>query len=260
MQRSHGAAHVGLAAGQITTLHQQGSAKAMLRLPPRSAVPEVVFLNTSGGLTAGDRLAYRLDVAGGTVTATTQTAERAYRAEGGHARLDVTLSVRDGVLNWLPQETILFDGASLTRRTEVALSGEARFLGIETVILGRGAMGEVLRRVRLDDRRAVRRDGRLVLLDPLRLDDGVLASAGSPAVLGGARAMAVLVLVCRDAVDALSPVRDLLGAEGVTAAASASEGRLTVRALAADGWPIRQMLLRLIARLAPHGPPRVWQM
>lgn len=259
LQRSHGAARVGLTGSRVTALHQAGSAKAMLRLPPRAPRPEVVFLNTSGGLTAGDRLTYALDVADADVIATTQTAERAYRAEGGTARLDVSLGVRDGRLDWLPQETILFDGASLTRRTEVTLTGTARFLGLETVVLGRGAMGETVSHLALDDRRIIRRDGRLLALDPLRLDDAALMRASGAALLGGARVAATLMLVEPGAADALGPIREALPEPGVTAAASALDGRLTVRALASDSWPMRGLMTRLIGILRPGGIPRVWQ-
>lgn len=100
-------------------LRQQGSAKAIL--PHVGGHPEVVFLNTAGGLTAGDRLSYATEVpAGMRLTATTQTAERAYRAEGGEAEVRVTHRV-EGWLDWLPQETILFDCAALHRVTEIDL-------------------------------------------------------------------------------------------------------------------------------------------
>ncbi|HEX9858209.1 MAG TPA: urease accessory protein UreD, partial [Paracoccaceae bacterium] len=87
MQRSRGRATVGLRLQDGRTvlqeLHQSGSAKALL---PRvhQADPEVVFLNTAGGLTGGDRLEYGLRLGPGCrATATTQTAERAYANAGG---------------------------------------------------------------------------------------------------------------------------------------------------------------------------------
>ena len=100
MQRSRGSAFASFAlrsgAVGLVDLCQQGSGKAML---PRVAgpVPEVVFLNTSGGLTGGDALAYALEVgAGCRITATTQTAERAYSSLGAQAHLRVTARVGPG--------------------------------------------------------------------------------------------------------------------------------------------------------------------
>ena len=260
IQRSIGVAEVGLDRGRVTGLRQSGSAKVLL---PRSygARPEIVFLNTSGGLTAGDRLNYRVDLAAGTAAlATTQTAERAYRAEGGAAQARVALSLGQGAqLDWLPQETILFDGAALVRETGVDLAPDARFLGVETLILGRAASGEVLRRQALCDTRRIRRDGRLLLVDPVHIDGGVLARAAGAAVLNGAKALATLVLAEGGAGDALAALRAELNEPGVTSAASARPGLVVVRCLSADGWPLRRQLTRLIARLRPGGLPRVWQ-
>ena len=260
LQRSHGSALVHLDRGRIADLRQSGSAKAML---PRTHGdrPEIVFLNTSGGLTSGDRLAYRLELgAGMRAVATTQTAERAYRADGPAAQARVDLVLGPGaMLDWLPQETILFDGSALARETRVEMGDDARFLGIETIVLGRAAMGETVNRLRLNDRRVIRREGRLVAFDPFRLDDAALSRAQGPALLAGMRAMAVLVLIAPDAHDALPVLRAELTEPGVSAAASASAGRLVLRALAPDAWPLRRQMVRLIETLRPGALPRVWQ-
>lgn len=264
MQRARGAARVGLQATAggwgIQTLYQQGSAKAILPQVTGGGA-EVVFLNTAGGLTGGDRLAFDLTLGAGlAATATTQTAERAYRAGQGAARLDLHLTVgADGWLDWLPQETILFDGAALERRTVIRLDPAAKgCLALETVVLGRAAMGEVVRRVHFRDWREVWQGERLVFADPVSLDDAALGP--DPAGLGGARAFASLVLVDPAAGDALDPVRLLIDEEGVRAAASALPGRLVVRALAADLWLLRRMLARLLTHMRRAPLPRVWQM
>lgn len=260
LQRSDGTAHIALQGGRIAALRQSGSAKVML---PRthSAAPEIVFLNTSGGLTAGDRLDYGVQLgAGMRAGATTQTAERAYRAEGGRARARVTLELGPGAsLTWLPQETILFDGSALSRQTCVSLAADAWYLGVETVVLGRAAMGETVTRLMLDDTRTIHRGGRLLLADPFRLTDGSLSRAGGGALLGGARAVATLILAAPGAQDALASVRAELDEPGVTGAASALDGRLVLRCLAPDAWPLRRQMLRLIERLSPGATPRCWQ-
>jgi urease accessory protein len=202
LQRTTGAALVVLARVggrmRLKGLRQEGSAKAFLP-SVHGAVPEVVFLNTAGGLTGGDRLTFSLDIGpGAEAVATTQTAERAYASGGGTARMGVTMRVAaGGRLDWLPQETILYDAANLVRETEIALEGDARCLFAETVVLGRAAMGETLARVAFRDARLVRRDGRAVHAEPLAIDDAVLAAAGGAAVLGGARAFATVVMVAR---------------------------------------------------------------
>lgn len=260
LERVRGAARVALRpGGRLGDLYQQGSAKAIL--PRVSGAPEVVFLNTAGGLTGGDRLSYRLDLGAGLrATATTQTAERAYRAGQGRARMDVGFTVGPGGwLDWLPQETILFEGAALVRRTEIRLDPGAKgCLALETLVLGRAAMGETVTRLDLTDDRRVWRGDRLVHADPVRLTDDALRPQA--AGLGEARAVASLVLLAQGAEDAVEPLARVLDEPGTRAAASALPGRLVLRALAVDSWPLRRLMARALTLLRPGPLPRVWQM
>ncbi|SEO16491.1 urease accessory protein [Salinihabitans flavidus] len=260
-QRSTGRASVAIATRRgraaIAGLHQAGSAKAMYL--PGAGGPEVVFLNTSGGLTGRDRLRYALDLGSGLrATATTQTAERAYRAVGDPAHVRVRHSVGAGAhLDWLPQETILFQGARLRRETQIDLTGDATCLLLEAVVLGRAAMGERVSRLEFTDRRMISRDGVPLFAEPLRLTGEALAAGA--AVLAGARAIATLVLVAPDAADRLEAARAILDEPGVRAGASAFDGKLVVRLMAGDGWPLRRQILRALAVLRPGRLPRVWQ-
>lgn len=261
-QRSHGDAHLSFgsadAGGHLKQLRQSGSAKAFFH--SGAGGNEVMFLNTSGGLTGGDTLRYRLDVgAGSRVTATTQTAERAYLSNGGAATVEVSHSVgAGGHLDWLPQETILFDGSAVQRRTSVTLGSDASCLLLEAVVLGRAAMGETLASVSLHDRRMVQRSGQPVLVEPLHLSSQSL-NAGL-GVLEGARAVATVALVMQGAEDATTAARNVLDEPGVTAAASGFDGKLLVRLMAVDGWPLRRQILRLLMVLRTAPLPRVWQM
>lgn len=258
-QRSRGEAFVSFIgrAGRpaLQGLRQQGSAKVIL-LPG----PEVVFLNTSGGLTGGDRLRYGLDLGEGLrAVATTQTAERIYRASEGAARIDLRLEVgAGGHLDWLPQETILFDASAAERFSTVTLGAGASCLTLEAVVLGRAAMGETLRQLHFRDTRRILRAGQPVFLEPLFLDSARLGAGA--AVLGGARAIASLVLVGQGVEAALAPARAVLDEPDVEGGASAFDGKLVVRLLAGDGWPLRRQIVRLLAVLRRAPLPRVWQM
>jgi urease accessory protein len=252
MQRAHGEALVQLGPERLGRLRTEGSAKAIL--PGGTTGREVVFLNTSGGLTSGDHLRFGLDVEGRAV-ATTQTAERAYKALGQPARMDVQLSVgRGGWLDWLPQETILFDNAALDRRTRIDLAADAGCLALEAVVLGRAAMGETVTSLRFQDRREIRQVGTPVWIDPLALGAAALDGV---ATLNRARAFATIVTTVEAP---LAPLRAVLDEPGVTAAASAFAGRTVVRMLAADGWPLRRQIVRALHILRDGLPlPRVWQ-
>nr|WP_272945280.1 urease accessory protein UreD [Actibacterium atlanticum] len=224
------------------------------------AAPEVVFLNTAGGLTGGDQMRFALDLAeNARATATTQTAERAYASSGGNAQLNVDLTVGAGAhLDWLPQETILFEDSALTRRTTIALTGDAHLLMVEMVVLGRIAMGEELRRIRFNDLRHVTRDGRPELIEPLQITDDNLLKSASAAGLSHARAFATLALIAPGAEDALETLRSVLPETG--AAASGWNGKCVARFMGTDAMPVRKALAKAITTLRGGPLPRVWQL
>jgi len=261
MQRVDGRAGAVIGAGgRLKRLWQKGSAKAMLpRMHGRA--PEVVFLNTAGGLTGGDRLDYTLEVeAGAAAVGTSQTAERAYRARDGVARVSTRLTLGTGArLHWLPQEVIVFEGAALDRRLQVEMAGDAELVLLETLVLGRAAMGERLAEIALTDRREVIRDGRVAMVEAIRLGPEDLTRPGA-AGLSGAVAVATLTLFAPDAGDRLDRLRAVLPAGGaVRAAASSWDGRIVARFAAAEAWPLRVAVARAVERVTEGPLPRVWQ-
>jgi urease accessory protein len=261
MQRVDGRAGAVIGAGgRLRRLWQKGSAKAMLpRMHGRA--PEVVFLNTAGGVTGGDRLSYALSVEpGASAVGTTQTAERAYLSQDGVACVDTRLTVGAGArLHWLPQEVIVFEGAALDRRVTVEMAGDAELVLLETLVLGRVAMGERLTRIALTDRREVIRDGRLVMLESILLTPEDLTRAGA-AGLSGAVAVAALSLFAPDAADRLDRLRAVLPPSGVVrSAASCWDGRIVARFMAAEAWALRVAVARAVQTLTNGPLPRVWQ-
>lgn len=256
-QRVHGRASARLAGGRLRDLHQSGSAKVLM---PQvfGRAPEVVFLNTAGGITGGDRLEYALSVEGGAVTGTTQTAERAYRATGDMGKVLTALTIGPGaVLHWVPQELIVFEGAALERSLSVDMAEDAELVMLETLVLGRAAMGEVLQDVHLRDRREVMRGGKVAMIEAITLS-GQDMTSDSPAGLNGAVAVASLTLMARDAEDRLEALRAVLPSD-VRAAASAWDGRLTARFMAPKAYPLRKAVARAVEVLTRGALPRVWQ-
>lgn len=244
---------------RLADLAQQGSAKLMLPRV-RGPVPEAVFLNTSGGLTGSDTLTFALAVgAGARLCATTQTAERAYASNQGEAQVRVSATVGSGGrLDWLPQETILFEASNLSRRTEIDLAGDASCLTSESLVLGRVAMGEVVTSGRLHDHRMIKRDGRPVWAETLLIDADVLTRRDSPVLLNGAQALGVVAFVAQGAEDAAGPVRALPAIEGAQVAVSGWDGRCLVRVLAKDGLSLRKAMAQIIKSLSGRPLPRVW--
>ncbi len=263
--RSAGNLSLGFArAGEVTRLtagYQSGCLRARLpRVDPGERV-ELVVINTGGGLTGGDVIDQTVRWGQGAVaTVTTQAAEKVYRAIDAPALVRTTIAVGPGAdAEWLPQETILFDGARLDRTLAVDVVGGARFLAVETLLFGRTARGEAMARGALVDRWRIRRDGRLIHADSLCLEGCPQAMLALPAVGGGAAAAATILLVAPDAAAGLSPLRAVLADAASRSAASSWNGLLVARFVAPDGETLRRALLPALACLRGASRlPRVW--
>jgi urease accessory protein len=264
MQRAQGEMRVALAmrdgATVLADLRQQGCLKA--RFPRGEGWREVVTLNTSGGVAGGDRLESRFSLgAGARATFASQAAERFYRAlpEDPPALVRTTVEVGAGACaEWLPQESILFQGCALDRRLDISLAEDAWFLGVETLVFGRAAMGERIASLRLRDTVRVRRGGTLVLHDAVRVD-GDASVLGTSAAGGGAGATATLVHVAPDAEARLDPIREGWHDAAAECGASAWNGVLLARLLAADAARLRAAVVTALNVVrAGRALPRVW--
>lgn len=242
-------------------LRQEGCLKARFPRIEHGAWAGAVTLNSSGGVAGGDALDIVVAAGPGTrATVASQAAERFYRALPGTppARVSSALRVAPGAaLEWLPQETILFDRCAVRRRLSVDLAGDAWFLGVEQIVFGRTAMGEVVHEAQFRDLIELRRDGRLLLHDAIRLDGPVQAVLDRQAAGSGARAVATLVHAAADAEEKLDALRDALA--GQDAGASAWDGLLVARIVAADSACLRSAVMAGLAALRAARPlPRVW--
>ncbi|MEM8730307.1 MAG: urease accessory protein UreD [Pseudomonadota bacterium] len=242
----------------IDGLHQRGSLKLLF---PRSRGThlDAVLLNTAGGVTGGDRYDVALRAGSGThISATTQAAERAYRAQPGEigdVRTRVTI---DGGarLDWVPQETILFDGSALNRRFTADLTSDGQLLLVEPVVFGRHAMGETLTAGQIRDRIDIRRDGELVFADRTAMTGAMAALLARPGVAAGAGAMATVIYVAADAGRFLDTLRAGMPATG--GVSLVRKGVLFARLLAPDSFTLRRHLIPLIETLSITSLPRTW--
>ena len=230
---------------------------------PRSTSPcEAVIVNTGGGIAGGDAL--RIELAlneGAEVAATTPGAEKIYRSDGPAARLETHFSLAPGArLLWLPQETLLFDGARLERKLLVDMAFDAELLLVESLVFGRLAMGETVVDARLTDSWRIRRDGKLVFADETRFDHAAVA-LDRIAVGAGARAVAIIVAAAPNVEARLPDLRAALEAEGkgVEAGASAFDGLVAARLVAPSPSRLRRALIASILALGGGKPPRLWQ-
>ena len=263
-QRARGTLHVSFkrrdAATVLDTLRQDGCLKARFPRIDPPAWPGAVTLNSAGGVAGGDVLATRVAAGPGTAaTVASQAAERIYRALPGlTASITTTLHVAPGAaLEWLPQETILFDRCALDRWLDIHLAADGSFLGVESLVFGRAAMGEDVMQARLLDRVTLRRDGRLLLHDAVRIDGPAAALLARPATGRGARAVATLLHAAPDAARHLDPLRAAL--LPFEAGASCWDGLLLARIVAPSGAVLRRAVVAGLNILrGGRTLPRVW--
>jgi urease accessory protein len=236
-----------------------------LRFPRSEAECEAVLVNTGGGMAGGDCATIEVAVGpGARALVTTQSAEKVYRSEGEPTRVETRLAVEpSGSLVWAPQETLLFDRAALERRLEVDVAADASLTVFESVVFGRLASGETDIAARLFDRWRVRRDGRLIFAEALRLD-AAAAALDRPAVGAGARAIATVLCVAPDA-EAQAPIlRAALEAvaaepgERLDVGASGFDGIAVARVVSPSPVRLRAALIAAMLALRGHKAPRVW--
>jgi urease accessory protein len=255
---------------RLAHLYQRDPLRVLFPAPAVGDPPVAVIVTTSGGLVAGDRLDIDVGLAPGAAAhVTASAAEKVYRSTGRTTTIKQTLSIGSGaILEFLPPETILFDGARLQRETVVDLAPGSAFLGGDIVVFGRRARGERFASGFLREVWEVHRDGELVWGDALHLEDDVGRIIDDPACFDGAAAFATMILSpgreprrfleCARAVvsgDVAGPVR-----AGVTAIA----GLVIARWLATDAAPLRLAFadlarhLRCMALGLPPRLPRIW--
>jgi len=251
----------------LAQLYQRAPCRVLFPAPAIDDIPEAVLITTSGGIAGGDRLRIAVSVeAGAAALLTSQAAEKIYRSLGPEARCAVVLQVGDGAwLEWLPQETILFQAARFSRRIEANLAPTGRLLASEIVVFGRLARGERFSTGRLEDRWRLHRGGRLVWTDAVSVEGEGATALDEVLAFGGAQAMATVVYAGPDAAQHLSLARSLTGEARCRAGTTMVNGTLLARFLAEDPARLRADLAGYVAELRhaaaglPARPPRLWQ-
>lgn len=255
MQRSRGHGRIVAGPRGLAGLRQEGAAR--IGLPRGPGTLQGVLVNTSGGMTSGDRMLWEAEAQPGTaLTLTTQACERIYRCDDDVAETTVRLTAGAGAtLAWLPQETLLFEGARYRRRIEAEIAPDAELLVVEPLLFGRLAMGETVRRASLRDDWRLTRGGRLTHAEALRLSTDDLPSELAGAA-NGACALATVVFISARSEGMLAQARQIIGQSG---GASVMGDRLVCRLTAPDGYELRKRLVPLVALLAGD-VPRLWRL
>lgn len=248
---------------KLDRLYQTGCAK--IRLPKTyDQFSEAVLINTSGGITGGDQIAWNIALGrNANAVITTQASERAYKATSGVAKVETHIDVAAGsTCHWLPQETILFEESALSRSLEINLAKDAKLIALEAVMLGRAAMGESIENCFFKDRWRIRQDGKLIFADDIKLDGAIADIERSTALLNGNKCFATLVYVGNEDDEQLNEImrqlRETASLEQM--AFSAFGGKMIARFVAQDTYELRKILIPVLKLLRAADVPKVWRL
>jgi urease accessory protein len=243
----------------IDHLYEAGGLR--LRHPNVARGCEAVIVNTGGGVAGGDHALYDFTAEDDSdVVLTTQSAEKIYRAEQDAAEINVSLRLGDrAVLDWVPQETIMFQGARLRRRFDADLPASASLTVVEALVFGRLAMGELVVEGSLHDRWRIRRDRQLIFAEDLRIEGDVSGTLDRGAVARKGRATALMLHIAPEAEGKVEIVREALREAPCEWGASAWNGMLAVRFVSPSPELQRAAILTTLGVLRGRGAPRVWQ-
>ncbi|MCK1400381.1 urease accessory protein UreD [Bradyrhizobium sp. 4] len=238
-------------------LHESGSLRVRFPSPEDEGLSGV-FVNTAGGVAGGDRFDIEIAAADSSkLTLTTAAAEKVYRAPAQAAELNITLKVAAGAhLGWLPQETILFDRARVRRRFDIDLDATASLLLCEIVVFGRTAMGERMEQGEFVDHWRLRRGGKLMFAETVRLDGNIGAKLARSAVAKGGAAIGTALLVPGDEA-LIERLREASESFGGEVGISAWNGFAMARFCAQDAARLRADMMAVLARTGA-ALPRLW--
>ena len=228
-----------------------------------------VIVHPPGGIVAGDSLVVNVQVdAKAHALITTPGTQKWYRSSGKSASAVTRLRIADGAtLEWMPQETMVFDGTRAEQVLEVELAPGARFFGWEMLCLGRTTRGERFTTGEFRQRIRLVRDGVPLWRESMLLlgNDPLMTS---PLGLRGLPVMATAWIVfphdAHDSATLLSDVRAALNDAPLAAASSPEPGLIVVKAIGDAPEAVRNLLANVwskiriqVIRRKPE-LPRIW--
>lgn len=225
----------------------------------RADPKELLLVNTGGGVAGGDRVELRYAIGeGGDVLHTTSSAERIYRSAGDQSRVDIHLDLAPrSRLDWLPHQTIVYAGAALERSIAVDMDASSQLLIVEVLSFGRPGSRERDLVTSISDQWRIRRNGKLIFAEALKLDHPLAGLLARPAVGGNARASALVLLAAPDGSSLVDAVRASI-ADTPDSGVSCWRGLVAVRMLALDAGDLVRRIGRVITILSGRPLPRAW--
>src|SRR5579864_9834987 len=270
LQRANGFGRIVLSGSEngtrIEDVFERSPIRIMFPRTEHRRVEEAVIINTGGGVAGGDRLECSvIALPGASIAVTSQAAEKVYRALHDPARVATRLKARESArLAWLPQETIVFNGARIQRTTEIELCGGAELLALGWLVLGRAAHGEVVVGGNITDSWRVKKDGQLIWADSFRITEEIYPHLKRKALLSDSNAIATLIYFGPDLDKRLDFLHEIILSLGCNCAATLVSGLIVVRFAAKESSDLKLALRSVLQQFGPElgsGPfrvPKMW--
>ncbi len=251
---------------EATELYAAGGLQIRQQHKYRRDHLELSLINTAGGLTGGDQLAWRIDaMPHSQTTLSTPAAEKLYRARSGEAFVNLDITLKQGAkLAWAPQETIVFDGSKFKRNSIFQLVSSSKLLLCETVILGRQASGETLSHFNFEDRWKIYQEGQIIHREDMILNQRLPELLTGNAGIAGMKSITTLVYIGDDALDLAASTRQALQAFDPSVICGCSglqigpAKKLICRFLASDHYHVKPKLSAILASLNNQHMPKSW--
>jgi urease accessory protein len=251
---------------RLADLYEKFPTRIMLPQIAGDAAKEAVVVNAAGGITGGDH--FELDIVAlpdAHVVMTSQAAEKIYRALNEPARVTTRLKVSEAAkLAWLPQETIVFDKARISRQIEIEFHSESEVMALEWLVLGRTAYGEEVRSGYIRDSWRVRRDGRLIWADSFLASDSTFQHLAKKALLSDRKAIGTLIYFGPGLDQKLETLREIAESQQCDCAVTIVSGLIVIRLAATDYSGLKAALICVLQHFehelgpGPFRVPKMW--
>ena len=259
MEKSLGNLDVKLQNDHLTKLYQEGSSRAIL---PNTygKTKELILINTSGGITSGDKYNINLILENSKLCATTQAAEKIYSGYGDPAKLLININLdENSSLFWLPQEMILFDNCNLQRSINVKLEKNSNLLISETFVFGRTAMGEKIKNGYLSDLWKIYVADKLQHVEAINFNGNIEESISKKTTLNNQSAVNTIFAMGEIVIKIASDLRKVLSnLDNVMSELSMWDDKMIIRTISKNNYYLKSALNKILFNIIGNNLPKIW--
>ena len=260
VQKSFGSLKVKFENDNLMNLFQKGSSKAII---PKSYndYKQLIFVNTSGGITSGDKYETNLNLSNSNISITTQAAEKIYSGKGKPAKLDIHFDIRNkSNLFWIPHELILFNECNFKRKIKVNVLN-SNLLMCETIIFGRSAMGEVVKDGYFSDSWHIFNNDQLIHAEAINFNSNIDEFINSKATFNKNYAINTIFAVGEEFLNKGKVLKNNLPKkDNVISEISIWDEKLIIRNISENNYYLKFAITEILSYFFDTNLPNIWKL